>query len=57
MLLPSRSFDADELWQVVARDRVTDVTIVGDAFALPLVSDGLSLGAEDFQGERFDCNI
>jgi fatty-acyl-CoA synthase len=37
VLLPSRSLDADELWQVVARERVTDVTIVGDAFGRPLV--------------------
>jgi fatty-acyl-CoA synthase len=37
ILLPSRSFDPDELWRVVAHERVTDITIVGDPFARPLV--------------------
>jgi fatty-acyl-CoA synthase len=37
VLLPSRSFDPDELWRVVARERVTDITVVGDPFARPLV--------------------
>ncbi|SFL33577.1 AMP-binding protein [Geodermatophilus ruber] len=34
----SRSFDPDELAAAVARHRVTDVVIVGDVFARPLVT-------------------
>jgi fatty-acyl-CoA synthase len=30
-------FDPDGLWQVVARERVSDLVIVGDAFAKPLL--------------------
>jgi fatty-acyl-CoA synthase len=32
-----KRFDADELWQVVERERPTSVTIVGDSFARPMV--------------------
>ena len=35
--LESRSFDPDELWRVVARERVTNMAIVGDAFAKPML--------------------
>lgn len=35
--LPSRHFDADELWDAVQRNRVTQVVIVGDAFARPML--------------------
>jgi len=35
--LTSRSFDAHELWQTVERERVTQMAIVGDAFAKPMV--------------------
>ncbi len=35
--LASRSFDADELCRTVERDRVTQLTIVGDAFAAPIL--------------------
>ncbi len=31
-------FDADELWDEVARHRVTSMTIVGDAFAKPMLA-------------------
>ncbi len=33
-----RTFDADELWQTVERQRVTQIVIVGDAFGKPMVS-------------------
>ncbi|HVP27665.1 MAG TPA: acyl-CoA synthetase [Myxococcota bacterium] len=35
--LPSRSLDADELWRTVAARRVTHLSIVGDAFAKPML--------------------
>ncbi len=35
--LTERSFDAHELWTAVARHKVTSCTIVGDAFARPMV--------------------
>lgn len=35
--LASRSFDADELWTTVAHHRLTMLTIVGDAFARPML--------------------
>jgi 3-oxocholest-4-en-26-oate---CoA ligase len=35
--LEGRHFDADELWSTVARERVTQLAIVGDAFAKPMV--------------------
>ena len=31
------SFDAHRLWQTVQRERVTDIVIVGDAFAKPML--------------------
>ena len=36
VLLGGRSFDADELWRLVDRRRVTQLSLVGDAFARPL---------------------
>ena len=36
VLLGGRSFDADELWDLVQRHRVTQISLVGDAFARPL---------------------
>ena len=35
--LSSRAFDADELWRIVELDRITMVTMVGDAFGRPMV--------------------
>jgi len=35
--LEGRSFDPDELWQVVEREGVTNMAIVGDAFAKPML--------------------
>ena len=35
--LPSRSFDAHEFWRAVQAHRIAAATIVGDAFARPLV--------------------
>jgi 3-oxocholest-4-en-26-oate---CoA ligase len=36
VLLGGRSFDADELWDLVMRNKVTQISLVGDAFARPL---------------------
>ena len=36
--LPSHSFDADELFRVVAQHRATMLTIVGDAFSRPMLA-------------------
>ncbi len=36
VLLGGRSFDADELWQLAQHHRVTQISLVGDAFARPL---------------------
>jgi fatty-acyl-CoA synthase len=35
--LEGRHFDPDELWRVVAREKATNMAIVGDAFAKPMV--------------------
>jgi fatty-acyl-CoA synthase len=37
VVLPNRSFDAHEFWRAVQEHRVAAATIVGDAFARPLV--------------------
>lgn len=36
--LPNLSFDPDMLWQTVQEEKATDVTIVGDAFAKPMLN-------------------
>jgi acyl-CoA synthetase (AMP-forming)/AMP-acid ligase II len=36
VLLGNRSFDADEVWSLVVDHRVTQISLVGDAFARPL---------------------
>lgn len=38
VLLGGRSFDPDELWTLVERHRVTQLSLVGDAFARPLTA-------------------
>ena len=38
VFLEDRTFDAHELWRVVEREGVTQIGIVGDAFAGPMVS-------------------
>ncbi len=37
VLLDHRGLDVDELWDAVARERVLSLTVVGDAFARPLL--------------------
>ena len=51
--LPSRSFDADELWQTVQREKATFLVIVGDAFAKPLIR---ALETAKAQGNPYDTS-
>ncbi|WP_255566792.1 AMP-binding protein [Iamia sp. SCSIO 61187] len=50
-LLESRSLDLEELWDVVERERVASIIVVGDAFARPMLRalderpDGRDLGS------------
>jgi len=51
--LSSRSLDAEELLDVVERHRVTNLTIVGDAFAKPIVA---ALEADEAAGRNRDLS-
>jgi fatty-acyl-CoA synthase len=51
--LVGRHFDADELWQTVQRERVTQMAIVGDAFAKPMLR---ALEAAEARGEPYDIS-
>ncbi len=51
--LANRSFNPDELWQLVQRERATTCTIVGDAFARPMVE---ALDRAEQRGEPYTIN-
>jgi fatty-acyl-CoA synthase len=51
--LESRHFDADEMWRVVERERITQMAIVGDAFAKPMLQ---ALEAAKARGEPYDIS-
>ncbi len=51
--LEGRSFDPHELWRVVAREGVTQMAIVGDAFAKPMVA---ALEEAEARGEAYDLS-
>lgn len=51
--LESRTFDPHELWRVVERRRVTQMAIVGDAFAKPMLR---ALDEADAQGRPYDIS-
>lgn len=51
--LSSRRLDAAELLRAVERHRVTNLTIVGDAFAKPIVAE---LEAAEARGEPYDLS-
>jgi fatty-acyl-CoA synthase len=51
--LEGRSLDADELWRAVAREHVTQMAIVGDAFCTPMVR---ALDAAAARGEPYDLS-
>jgi acyl-CoA synthetase (AMP-forming)/AMP-acid ligase II len=46
-------FDADALWRAVERERVTDIAIVGDAFARPMLA---ALDAAKAAGRPYDIS-
>jgi 3-oxocholest-4-en-26-oate---CoA ligase len=51
--LVGRHFDPHELWQTVQRERVTQMAIVGDAFAKPMVR---ALEEAEAAGEPYDIS-
>ena len=51
--LEGRHFDPDELWRVVGRERITQMAIVGDAFAKPMLK---ALEAAEARGEPYDLS-
>ncbi len=51
--LPAGSFGPDELWSVVEAERITLVTIVGDAFARPMLE---SLDRAEAEGRMWDLS-
>jgi acyl-CoA synthetase (AMP-forming)/AMP-acid ligase II len=53
VLLESRKFDPNELWDLVEREHVTDIAIVGDPFAKPLVA---ALEEREAQGRQVDLS-
>ncbi len=53
VLLPGRSFDADALWRTVETERVTNLVIVGDVFARPMVD---ALDAAAAAGRPYDLS-
>jgi fatty-acyl-CoA synthase len=53
VLLGGRRFDADELLRLVERERVTQISVVGDAFARPIVA---ALAAAEAAGRPYDLS-
>ncbi len=53
VFLEGRSLDAHELWRTVAGERVTQLAIVGDAFARPMVD---ALEAAETAGKPYDIS-
>ena len=51
--LVNRHFDAHELWETVQRERVTQMAIVGDAFAKPMVR---ALEEAEAKGAPYDIS-
>ena len=51
--LVGRHFDADELWATVQRERVTQMAIVGDAFAKPMLR---ALEVAEAKGAPYDIS-
>lgn len=49
--LPNAHFDPHEIWQTAERERATDISIVGDAFAKPMVA---ALEAAEAEGRPYD---
>ncbi len=51
--LEGRHFDAHEMWRTVQRERVTQMAIVGDAFAKPMLA---ALDEAEANGEPYDIS-
>jgi fatty-acyl-CoA synthase len=51
--LVGRHFDARELWRTVARERITQMAIVGDAFAKPMLK---ALEEAEASGQPYDIS-
>ncbi len=51
--LPSRKFDAHELWRAVEAERVTQISIVGDPFARPMLR---ALEEAEVDGKPYDLS-
>jgi fatty-acyl-CoA synthase len=51
--LENRHFDADEMWRVVERERGSDLVIVGDAFAKPMLR---ALEQAEERGKPYDLS-
>jgi fatty-acyl-CoA synthase len=51
--MEGRHFDPQELWETVQRERVTQIAIVGDAFAKPMLR---ALDEADARGEPYDLS-
>lgn len=51
--LTKRSFDPDEMWSTVARERVSQMAIVGDAFCKPMLA---ALREAEDRGEPYDTS-
>ncbi len=51
--LEGRHFDPDELWRTVERERATQLAIVGDAFAKPMLR---ALETAEARGEPYDLS-
>lgn len=47
------SFDADAIWQAVEREKVTDMTIVGDVFGKPMID---ALKCAEAAGKPYDVS-
>jgi acyl-CoA synthetase (AMP-forming)/AMP-acid ligase II len=53
VILTSRSFDADELWQAVEREKVNYMVIVGDAFAVSMLK---AVDTQRESGREYDVS-
>jgi 3-oxocholest-4-en-26-oate---CoA ligase len=52
VLLEGRTYDAHEMWEAVERERITEIVIVGDAFARPMLralQEGAASGRRPYE--------
>lgn len=53
VFLTGRSFDPDEMWRTVEKEGVTQLVIVGDTFAKPMIN---ALESAEARGEPYDMS-